>query len=385
VTINKVKTPAGDRWEVRGRVGGRGSRQIRKRFLRRDDAQRWATEKEREKQLGGVVSASRTTLDEYAATWWENYAARELAPKTRAVYGGLWTLYVAPALGTVRLANLTTPVVSRFQRELQTRGVGGPTILKTLTLVQSICRHAVIDGLIPANPVQPLRKPSQRPTRKGVWVSPQQVEAIRQHVPTLRDAALVSLLAYAGLRPGEALALTWSDIGDNTISVDKALSLGEEKDTKTGTNRSVRLLAPLAQELNALRPRVVHLVRDEDDGMARQDTSARIFTLADGRDWTDTAWRNWRRRVFKPAARAAGLDGIRPYDLRGSFCSLLLAAGVNLAEIADEAGNSVEVLPSNYLGVIKELRGKAQVDAEDAIRAARASRVCHQEGAAAAQ
>jgi hypothetical protein len=82
--------------------------------------------------------------------------------------------------------------------------------------------------------------------------------------------------------------------------------------------------------------------------------------------------------VFKPAAKAAGLDGIRPYDLRGSFCSLLLAAGANLAEIADEAGNSVEVLSSNYLGVIKELRGKPQADAVDAIRAARASLVRHQ-------
>jgi integrase len=82
--------------------------------------------------------------------------------------------------------------------------------------------------------------------------------------------------------------------------------------------------------------------------------------------------------VFQSAAKAAGLEGIRPYDLRGSFCSLLLAAGVNLAEIADEAGNSVEVLSSSYLGVIKELRGKPQVDAEDAIRGARASLVRHQ-------
>lgn len=124
MTINKVKTPAGARWEVRGRVGGRGSRQIRKRFLRRDDAQRWATEKQREKQLGGVVVASTQTLDQYAATWWDD-VAHGLAPKTRAVYGGLWKKYAAPALGTVRLSNLTTPVVSRFQRDLQARGVGG--------------------------------------------------------------------------------------------------------------------------------------------------------------------------------------------------------------------------------------------------------------------
>jgi hypothetical protein len=71
--------------------------------------------------------------------------------------------------------------------------------------------------------------------------------------------------------------------------------------------------------------------------------------------------------------------------LRGSFCSLLLAAGVNLAEIADEAGNSAEVLSSNYLGVIKELRGKPQMGAEDAIREARASLVRHQSVGVAAE
>jgi hypothetical protein len=71
------------------------------------------------------------------------------------------------------------------------------------------------------------------------------------------------------------------------------------------------------------------------------------------------------------------LAGLRPYDLRGSFCSLLLAAGVNLAEVADEAGNSVEVLSSNYLGVIKELRGQPPRDAEQTIREARVSLVRH--------
>jgi hypothetical protein len=61
-----------------------------------------------------------------------------------------------------------------------------------------------------------------------------------------------------------------------------------------------------------------------------------------------------------------------------SVSELLLAGGVNLAEIAAEAGNSVEILSSTDLGVIKELRGEPTVDAEDAIRAARASLVRHQ-------
>ena len=41
--VRKVNTKDGARWEVRGRLGGRGSKSIRKRFLRKEDADRWAT------------------------------------------------------------------------------------------------------------------------------------------------------------------------------------------------------------------------------------------------------------------------------------------------------------------------------------------------------
>ena len=51
-----------------------------------------------------------------------------------------------------------------------------------------------------------------------------------------RDATLISVLAYAGLRPQEALALRWRDVGERTLMVNAQ---------KTGQRRNVRLLAPL--------------------------------------------------------------------------------------------------------------------------------------------
>ena len=59
-----------------------------------------------------------------------------------------------------------------------------------------------------------------------------------------RDATLISVLAYAGLRPGEALALQWRDVREQTILIERALSLGQEDDTKTDAHRTVRLLVP---------------------------------------------------------------------------------------------------------------------------------------------
>ena len=51
------------------------------------------------------------------------------------------------------------------------------------------------------------------------------------------------------------------------------------------------------------------------------------------------AWRNWRRRTFARVAGSVGLVGARPYDLRHSFVSLLIAEGPR-AGCGRQAGHS---------------------------------------------
>jgi len=98
---------------------------------------------------------------------------------------------------------------------------------------------------------------------------------------------------HAGLRPGEALALRWRAIGERTIRIDRAMPCGEEKETKTGRSRSVRLLAPLHEDLASWR-----LVSGRDDSRGL------LFPRPDGRPWGEDDWHNWRNRVFRPAASA---------------------------------------------------------------------------------
>jgi integrase len=81
--------------------------------------------------------------------------------------------------------------------------------------------------------VRVVRKPAAARKRTVRVVPPRVVEYLRDRSPTLLDATLISVLAYAGLRPGEALALTWGDVGERTIRVDKALSLGEVRTLRT--------------------------------------------------------------------------------------------------------------------------------------------------------
>jgi integrase len=70
---------------------------------------------------------------------------------------------------------------------------------------------------------------------------PSVVESIRSTLIAAgrgSDATLVSVMAYAGLRPGEALALRWRHVGDRTLRIEAAVALGQEKGTKAGAVRT---------------------------------------------------------------------------------------------------------------------------------------------------
>ena len=128
-----------------------------------------------------------------------------------------------------------------------------------------------------------------------------------------REAALLSLLAYAGLRPGEALTLSWDAIGERTVLVEHGRDDGGVKATKTNRIRTVGLLAPVAEDIATWR-RVTPATGPHD----------LLFPRPDGDVFRDTDYRNWRTRRFDPTATAAGAT---PATLRHSFASLLVQAG----------------------------------------------------------
>ena len=67
---------------------------------------------------------------------------------------------------------------------------------------------------------------------------------------------------------------------------------------------------------------------------------------------------NFRAREWKPAIRAAGIDPRRRiYDLRHTYATMSLAAGVSLFSLARRMGTSVEMIDRTY--------GHLAPDAED--------------------
>ena len=295
----------GDRWVVRWREGGRGSPAHQKTFTREKDARRFDTAVRRAKDLGQLSSevvGSEQTIAAFLEEWWEKYARATLKPSTLASYAYVLDRWIVPYLGRLRLRDISRETIDQYRAELRAAGAGTPTINRALAILQGVLRRAVEWRRLPSSPVVGLvRLPHMRDASIDAR-TPEQVEAIRAAIiesssgspVRLADAALVSILAYEGLRPGEAFALEWRDVLDrgrprDRLRVVRGLSERDVTTPKSARARAPELFGPIAAELAEL-----YLA------LGRPDPGTLVFADAKG---GHVRRQNWRQRVWIPRAR----------------------------------------------------------------------------------
>ncbi len=232
------------------------------------------------------------TVGEFWPTWLGDARSR-LTRTTLQEYERIFNAHVRSRFASVALDGIRPRMVSQWRADLLDAGVGVESIRRAMVLLQAMFTVAIEWGEASANPVSVVRKPRQGRKRAVAPLAPEAVELLRAEL--LRrgsplSAALVSVLAYAGLRPGEALALEVRHVRDQTILVEQALSDGELKVQKTGRQyRTVDLLPILGDEL-----------RESIDVTGARDPEALVFPRADGGVWRGDCWNNWRNRHFHP-------------------------------------------------------------------------------------
>lgn len=312
---------------------------VNRTFYTKKDAQAFEATVILAKRRGELDSldAGRETLQEFEQEWWNHYAEQHLEAHTRRDYRRLIDKHILPELGRYQLRRLNPRMLTTWAAGLET---GDPTKRKVMAVLQGILERAAEWERIPGNPMKVVRKPARSRTRIPVPLTRQGVEGIRRRLHSDRDRTLVALIAYAGLRPGEALALRWEDCGDRVLRIERSVALGSEKATKNRTTRSVDASDDLRAILRAWK-------------IASGNRAGLVFPGRDGQPWSDTQYRNWRTRVFHKAA-----PGVNPYDLRHTRASELFAEGRNPAWIAEQMGHTLQTLLSTYVHVMEEMNGQ---------------------------
>jgi integrase len=338
-------------------------------FEKKGERDDFVAEVRRRRRLGLSLAfevEEDVTLAVYFREYWRMHAVPHLEKGTRARYEQAWLKWIKPHLGDWELQEISAKVVTRqLMAPMRKAGAGDPTILYSLAVLQSVMAFAKTDERITENPVGAVRKPARAVERDVPPVAPVTVERMRvlmrarhkQH--GVRDALIVELIAYEGLRPEEVLALKVDDVGE-VLRIRRKNVDGELLTyTKTRRKRSVPFTA------TAVRQDIAEYQ------LATGIRRGLLFPREDGESWREHDYRNWRRRVYQPIAREAGLPQPRPYDLRGSYVSLLAAAGYTLLEVSRRAGHSVDTCERYYAKIFDDVDPARRVDPEDAIRAAR--------------
>jgi integrase len=214
-------------------------------------------------------------------------------------------------------------------------------------------------GHIAANPAKGKRRklPTTKPAR--LWLEPAQVRALLDAAGELDDAdrvgrrirrPLLATLAFAGLRVGELLSLTWAD-------VDLAAGRIHVRASKTEAGvRDVDIQPELREQLLAWKM-----------GTRRDGPGDVVFGTSMGRS---DSRNNVRRRVLLRAVDRANERiaehrrceplpaGLSPHALRRSFGSWLIGEGEDVAYVQQQLGHED---PTMTLGIYaKALRSKSR-------------------------
>ena len=268
-------------------------------------------------------SAGRITLADYFEVFMDT--AVHLKPSSRALYRGVFERHVRKALGGRPLASIARSDVKALLAPLPVS-----TARSVHRLIRRVLSAAMEDGRIGRNPASGLKlAPEVR--REPRFLSPEEIRRLAGEVPP-RYRALIPLMAYAGLRVGEAAALRVGDIdflrgrvtvARNSVEVEGRLVEGTPKG---GSVRTVRIPATVVEELSR------HVGTFTD-----REPVSRVFTTESGAAIRQS---RFRRHPFTPATKRAGLEGVRPHDLRHTAVALAVAAGYHPKAVQELAGHA---------------------------------------------
>lgn len=269
----------------------------------------------------------RRTLGAYAA----DYVARsDLRESTRGLYASLWRHHLALTWETVAVADVTPQRVRQWY-ERATRTTRPTALAQAYRLLRSLLSVAVEDNVIAANPCRLRSAGTPKPARPSRALTVTEVQALAAAVPD-RYGALVLVLAFGGLRFGEATALRRCDVSPDGASVTVERSarhvggrwlIGPPK-TDAGI-RTVFLPAFVAAALEA------HL----GEHVPKDDNSL-VFGTASG----NFLARSNFGATFRRAVQACGLPPVRVHELRHTGATLAAATGASTAELMHRLGHA---------------------------------------------
>lgn len=332
-----------------GYVDGKRVRKKVERATRKEVADEIAAFRKQQAQ-GVDLRAKQPTVKDHCLPWLDNTFALKARPKSVETYRQSFVYHILPALGTMKIKDVTHRKVQALVAQMHKDGYAD----KTIELVRAAGRQAwaaaMREGLTDVNPFHGLTLPSSG-GKKAIFLTVAQAKAFILATRGDRLEVAQRLMLSLGMRRGEVAGLRWGsdvDLASGTLTVNgtlqyipgRGLEWGEPK-TDAG-KRSFKLPPAL---LAALTWHKQQQDRERLQMGKRWKNSGFVFCNAtDGGKLNSNAIYS----AFKKAATIAGLPKeASPHSLRHSCASFLHAEGASMKKISSYLGHANTTITGN--------------------------------------
>jgi integrase len=323
----------------------------------------------------GVESpTSRLTVGAYLDRWIEGVPAR-VEQSTAADYADTVRLHLKPALGSKMLTKLSVSELNALWAAKRKAGYSANSIRIMRTVLRSALHQAEREGLLVRN-VAALSDPPQLDQPEGRSLTLAEAKTLLSAAKGERLEALYAVTLTCGLRRGEALGISWTDVDFDSGLLHVRRQLRRERLSLEEAQELGRRTQLVLRNLKTRRSRRTLHITPALDGLLRAQRARQAQErLAAGPAWADSDLvfttkkgtpidpDNFAHYFHRLCARA-DLGHWTPHELRHSAASIMLAQGTPLWVVSEVLGHASLAITKDVYG---HLDGDEKKEATEAI------------------
>lgn len=300
------------------------------------------------------LNSDKITVGDWLNRWLDAYKD-EWATTTYQIRDGMIKNYAMPYLGKMKLSKLTvSSYKTKFIQPLLDSGKLDPiTVNKYNNLMKIAVNKAVKDGLIRKNPISEVKVKLPKSDDRKAYSSSE----LQRVLSLIRDQGddtvytICLLLAYSGLRIGEAIGLKASDLNfeTNELTVERTSDTNGIRAPKTLNSYRTIGIEPFVMD-------TLQRYIEDTQPIRRGD-----FIFVNLRSGDTLTYRMLYRPFVRIIDNDEDLKGGRPHTFRHSHATILLQNGATVNAVAKRLGDTPQTISKYYAHVLEEMN-KEMVD-----------------------
>lgn len=315
-------------------------------------------------------AAKILTLRQYGERVFMPAKAVTMSENGRSSYQNCLDRRIYPALGDMKMPEITPAQISALLLDIQAQGKAHATVIKTYTILHTLFKMAYLGDMIDRNPMDKVERPKPRKDEvKASEPAAYTAEEVKRLLATLKDEplkwqALIRLLIDTGIRRGECCALKWQNVNFKTgeIRIAGNLCYTAAKGVYLDTPKSGRIRVVYASD------DTMALLRQLRIEQAKKAVSAFVFTKEGG---PEPMHPQSPTRYLKKLSERSGIPDLHPHKLRHTFASIAITNGADVASVSEVLGHSDKAVTLRmYTHADQESRKRAAAVTQEAIKKA---------------